>query len=412
MWKGGKSMIVQRVERQILKPNKRIDELCFLSKNLYNYCNYILRQSYFETRKLPKEFDLSKQLTAEKQEDWMMLGANVNQQCLKLLYKNWNSYFTAIAEYKRNPEKFLARPKIPNYKDKKDGRNIVVFPCNHKSNIKNGYFHFPKFTNLSPIKTDVTNETLCCVRIIPQTSCYVLEIIYKKEIPDNFISDKSYLSIDLGINNFATCFNDTDNSSFIINGKIIKSYNQYYNKKSAEIKSTLKTVNNKETSKKLKRLCLKRENKINDFMHKSSRFIVDYCLQNGIWNIVIGHNDFWKQDVNLGSANNQKFTQIPFNKFIQQLQYKCEEVGINFIKTEESYTSKADHFVYESMEHHDTYSGKRIHRGLFKSSADRIINADVNGAIGILRKVINESYFHRIVDRGFVINPYKINIYQ
>mgnify|MGYP003299888187 CR=1 FL=1 len=217
----------------------------------------------------------------------------------------------------------MAKPKIPNYKDKKDGRNIIVFPCNNKSNIKNGYFHFPKFTALSPIKTNVTNENLCQARIVPQTSCYVLEIVYKKEISDNFISDKSYLSIDLGINNFATCFNDTDNSSFIINGKIIKSYNQYYNKKSAEIKSTLKTVNNQKTSKRLKRLCLKRENKINDFMHKTSRFIVNYCLQNGIWNIVIGHNDFWKQEVNLGKSTNQKFTQIPFNKFIQQLQYKC-----------------------------------------------------------------------------------------
>ena len=110
--------------------------------------------------------------------------------------------------------------------------------------------------------------------------------------------------------------------------------------------------------------------------------------------------------------NNQKFTQIPFNKFILQLQYKCKEVGINFIETEESHTSKTDHFIYESMEHHDNYSGKRIHRGLFKSSTDKVINADVNGAIGILRKVIDESDFRQIVDRGFVTNPYKINIYS
>ena len=211
-----------------------------------------------------------------------MLCANVNQQCLRLLYKNWNSYFAAIAEYKRNPEKFLARPKIPKYKDKKTGRNTIIFPCNSKSNIKNGYFYFPKFTKLNPIKTKVTNENLCCARIVPQTSCYILEIVYTIDIPDTFVVDNSYLSIDLGIDNFATCFDNSDNSSFIINGKIVKSYNQYYNKKSAEIKSTLKTVNNRETSKRLKRLCLKRENKINDFMHKVSKYIINYCLENGI----------------------------------------------------------------------------------------------------------------------------------
>ena len=308
-------MIVQRAERHILQRSKELDILCLNSKNLYNYCNYILRQSYTKDKKLPSEYSVSKQLTKERQIDWIKMGANTNQQILKYLYKNWKSYFKAIKEYYKNSGKFISKPKLPKYKDK-DGKFIVNFPCNNKSNIKEGYFYFPKFANLNPIKTKVTNENLCCARIIPQNSCYILEIIYKIEVPDLIKSDNSYLSIDLGINNFATCFDNSDNSSFIIKGEVIKSYNQYYNKKKAELQSQLKIINDKDSSKRLDRLSQKRNNKINDFMHKTSHYLVNYCLQNGIWNIVIGHNKEWKQDLNIGKINNQKFTSIPFNKFI------------------------------------------------------------------------------------------------
>ena len=402
-------MIVQRTERHVLQRSKELDILCLNSKNLYNYCNYILRQSFFTSGKLPNEFQLSKQLTIEKQQDWIKLGANINQQVLKFLYKNWKSYFQAIKEYKIHLKKFLAEPKIPRYKDR-IGKCMVNFTCSNKSNIKEGYFYFPKFTNLTPIKTKVNNKNLCCARIIPQNSCYILEIVYKIDVPET-IKDNSYLSIDLGINNFATCFDNSDNSSFIIKGEVIKSYNQYYNKKKSELQSQLKIINNSYTSKRLQRLCQKRSNKINDFMHKTSHYITNYCLQNGVWNIVIGHNDRWKQDINIGKTNNQKFTSIPFNKFVNMLKYKCEDYGINFIITEESYTSKIDHFSLESMQHHDNYLGKRIHRGLFKCGDGKIINADVNGAIGILRKVINESSFQKIINRGAVAVPNKISIY-
>ena len=404
-------MIVQRVERHILKSNKKLDTLCGNSKNLYNYCNYLLRQSYINSGKLPDEYGLSRQLTKEKQQDWAKLKSHSQQQVLKLLYKNWKSYFKAIKSYYQDSSKFLGKPKIPGYKDK-DGKNLVIFPCSNKTNIKQGYFHFPKFANLDPIKTKVTNENLCQCRIIPQTSCYVVEIIYEVEVPEIITNDNSYLSIDLGVNKFATCFDNSDNSSFIIKGEIIKSYNQYYNKKKSELQSQLKIINNKYTSKRLQKLSQKRNNKINDFMHKASHYIINYCLQNGIWNIVVGHNKEWKQNLNIGKVNNQKFTSIPFNKFIYMLKYKCENYGINFIIVEESYTSKIDHLAGESFGYKDSYLGKRIHRGLFKSSTNQVLNADVNGALGILRKVIDESSFQEIVNRGFVTNPNKINIYS
>lgn len=139
-----------------------------------------------------------------------------------------------IKEYKIYPEKFLAAPKIPGYKDK-NGKCMINFTCSNKSNIREGYFYFPKFTKLNPVKTRVNNENLCCARIVPQNSCYILEIIYKIEVLNPIKSDDSYLSIDLGVNNFATCFDNSDNSSFIIKGEVIKSYNQYYNKKKSEL---------------------------------------------------------------------------------------------------------------------------------------------------------------------------------
>ena len=407
-------MIVERIEKHLLKNNlKEIDQLCFNSKNLYNYCNYILRQSFLKTGKLPNEYELSHQLVIEKQVDWSKMKANTNQQVLKFLYKNWKSFFETTKEYKVNPDKFLGKPKLPKYKDKEKGRNFVNFTCCNKSNIKDGYFYFPKFTKIDPIRTAVRNENLCCARIVPDTNCYWLEIVYKIEVPDKNTSiTGDYLSIDLGINNFATCYNSKNNSSFIVDGKVLKSFNQFYNKKDAELKSKLKIINNQYTSKRTKKLSLKRENKINDYMHKVSAYIIDYCLENKIGSIVIGHNKSWKQNCNIGKVNNQKFVQIPFNKFINQLQYKCENFGLEFILTEESYTSKIDHYAVEEMKHQNNYLGSRKHRGLFQSNKGFEINADVNGAIGILRKVIDNSQFIEIVNRGVVTSPNRINIYN
>ena len=404
-------MLVRRVERHQLKFSKELDELCFKSKNLYNYLNYIVRQTFINDGELLNEYDLSHQLVIEKQVDWELMRANTNQQVLKQVFKNWKSFFKANRVFKNDPSKFNTRPKLPKYKHKSKGRNVVNFTCSSKTNIKNGYFHFPKFTNLKPIKTRVTNSNLCCARIIPKNGYFLFEIVYAKEV-NELMTNNNYLSIDLGISNFATCYDSKNNKCFIISGDVIKSYNQFWNKEKSKYQSILEIANKSKSSKRLNRLALKRENKINDFMHKSSKYIIDYCKENNITNIVVGHNSFWKQNINIGKINNQKFVQIPFNKFIWVLQYKSEDKGIKFILTEESYSSKIDHSIFEEMGHQEYYKGKRIQRGLFKQFSGKVINADLNGAIGILRKVVDESSFKEIVDRGFVINPNKINIYK
>ena len=399
--------MLHRVERHIItKENqnyKQIDYLCFMSKNLYNYTNYILRQSFLHTGKLPNENDLIKKFRTRNNFDYYNLSGNINQQCVKQVYQNWKSFFKAAKAYKNNKASFNGKPKLPNYKNK-NGRNILIF-THSDARIKEGYLYVNHKTNILPIKTNITNNELKQVRIIPQTNCYIIEIIYEKNINDLQLDKNNYLSIDLGIDNFATCYDSHANKAFIINGKIIKSMNQYFNKKRSLLMSY---VENKGTSNKLNSLIFKRNNKINNYLHNSSKYIIDYCISNNVGTIVIGHNKNWKNKINIGKINNQKFVNIPFNTFIQQLQYKSENVGITCIITEESYTSKVDHSVKEGMCHHEVYLGQRIKRGLFKISNSKVINADLNGAIGILRKVVDESYFNKIINRGFVI-PVKVN---
>lgn len=401
-------MIVQRVERHNLKYSKELFNLCFASKNLHNSANYLIRQAYFMKAKLPSAFDLIKTMPKTNPSDYYRMCGNTNQQCIKQARQNWDNYFKALKAYKQNPEKFKSEPQIPGYKDIKKGQCQVIFTKNDCRIKSDGYLYFNKKSGLLPVKTNLSNSQLCMARVKPQQSCYVIEIVYKLEIPDPTGEIAKCLSIDLGVNNFATCYNGADNESFIINGKIVKSYNQYYNKQNALLTSELSKMGLK-ISKRLKRLSQKRYNKIHDYMHKASKFIINYAIKHNLDTIIIGHNDGWKQESQMSKQSNQNFIYIPFNKFINMLQYKCENYGITFIETEESYTSKIDHSILEPMEHQDCYLGKRVKRGLFKQSNGKVLNADLNGAVGILRKVINESSFQKIVDRGFVTNPIRVN---
>lgn len=391
---------MKRVERHIIIGNKNLDELCFLSKNLYNYVNYLIRQEFTQNHKMLSEYELTTKLAKEKQLDYIALPAQTSQQVIKTLFNNWKLFFKLC----KCKDKLKGVPKMPKYKHKEKGRNISVF-TSQQCKLKDGYIHFPKKTNIEPLKTKVDN--LCQVRIIPQCSCYIIEVVYEKEyIKASGLEPNSYLSIDLGLNNLVTSYDSLNHKSFIVNGKTLKSINQYFNKKKARLMSFVK---NKGTSNKIKKLCLKRNCKVNDYIHKTSRFIINYCIDNRIETIIIGNNKDWKRSCNMGKRNNQNFVSIPFDKLISQIQYKAEEVGIKTILTEESYTSKIDHYAGEKMCYHDIYMGKRIKRGLFRSSTGKILNADLNGAIGILRKVIGES-FQQIVNRGEVITPSKIYI--
>ena len=390
------------VERHIVK-DKRFEDICFKSGLLYNYVLYQVRQGIFSGKYL-KEYDLSTKLGRENQFDFRNLPCGVSQQVVKQVFQNIKSWMKLKKDYEKNPSKYDSRPKLPKYKKGKKQNMLVFTTCTCR--IKNWYIHFAKDI-VKPIKTNIGENKLCQVRIIPQATCYIVEVIYEKKEIDLQLDKSNILSIDLGLNNFCTGISNVGINPFIINGKIMKSFNQWYNKKRAKWMSF---IGDKGISKRLKWLNNKRNFWIEDKIHKASRWIINYCISNNIGSIVVGLNKGWKQNIELGKRNNQKFVEIPFSKLVDKITYKGKLVGINVQTTEESYTSKVDHLAFETLEKQDSYLGKRKKRGLFQSSTNKLINADINGAIGIGRKVFGDSFVREIIGSGLAFNPIRVNI--
>ena len=295
------------------------------------------------------------------------------------------SHFFSLVKNKQSSN-YDKPVRIPKYLDK-EGRNITVFPKDAVSMkyLKKGLI---KLSSLSiEIPTKVTESNLIEVRVLPRNNHHVVEVTYRVDEVKPKSDNGRYASIDLGLDNLATISSNVV-EPFIINGRPLKSINQYYNKEKARLQSHLK--GNKKTSKRINSITNKRNNKVKDYLHKSSRKIVNFLVSNNISTLIIGYNEEWKQNINLGKKNNQAFVNIPFYTFIKQLDYKCKLEGINVILTEESYTSKCSFLDGESLEEHENYLGKRIERGLFKSSKGKLINADLNGSLNILRKVVGE----------------------
>ncbi len=397
------------VERHIItKENKiwkQIDNLCFISKNLYNAGLYEIKTEFLSSGKWIRYNKMDKLMKEKYPILYKQLPASVSQQILMLLDKNLKSYFQSIKSWKRDNKSFTGCPEFPHYKHKTKGRNILIF-VNNPQILKNDVCVFPKITKLSNLKTKVNN--LQQVRIIPQNSCYVIEVVYteKEEIKQNL--NKNYLSIDIGLNNLSVCTTNINIKPFIINGKPLKSINQYYNKKLSSLKSDLEKRRQGKTSNKIKKLTLKRNNKINHYLHNTSKYIVDYCVEHDIDNIVIGYNKHWKTEINLGKKTNQNFVQIPFMDFIQKIEYKAKLRGLNVVTREESYTSKCSAIDLEPIKKLDIYKGKRIKRGMFKTEKGILINSDVNGSLNILRKETNDVFLTPI-SIGLALNPVKIN---
>lgn len=401
--------ILRSEQHQINKTHsmyKTIDELCFKSKNLYNYANYILRQEFLNNRNYIKCFDLQKIL--QPHETYKGLGSQASQKTLQLLDKSWKSFFVTIKDWSKNPSKYLGKPKLPKYK-KKNGRYIVMLK-NIQVMIKNKYIYFAwkplkNFNNI--FKTNIEGR-LIQLRFIPKNNIYIMELIYETIIPDNVSKIENICGIDIGLNNFATLTNNIGLKPIVINGKPLKSINQYYNKKLAYYKSILKKTNNKNWSSRLDTLSIKRFNKLKNYIHNSSKYIIDYCIENNIDTIVIGHNKKWKQESNLYKRINQNFVQIPYNMLIKQLQYKAENVGINIFITEESYTSGTSFIDNEEPIKENYNKKRRIFRGLFISNKGIKINSDVNGAYQIIKKVFPNAFANGI--EGVGLHPIVINL--
>lgn len=381
------------------------DLLCLQSKNMYNLCNYTMRQAFINDGVVKKYGDLNKEL--KHTDAFKELGSNSAQMVTKILCKNWKSFLVAVADYTKNPSKYLGKPKIPKYL-KKNGRFVCTL-TNWQTQIHDGYLYFA-FKRLKPFnnmfRTKVTGYHLS-TRIVPRGGCYVLEIIYRKEPQQLNLDRNRIISIDLGVNNFVTMVNNIGKQPIVINGKGIKSYNQYWNKEISKYRSIAKTVNGLDWTKKMQQLTTKRNFKMEYFMQCVSKYIINYCIENNIGTIVVGKSDKWKQRCNKSKFVNQNFVQIPYEKFIDKLEYKSENYGIQFIKHEESYTSGTS-FLDNEMPNKENYNKeRRLYRGLFISNQGVLINADVNGAYQIMKKVFS-NITNEIV--GEHLHPVIINV--
>lgn len=329
---------------------------------------------------------------------------------LRVLDKNWKSYFVAIKDWKQHPEKYLGMPKLPKYL-KKNGRFLWMIPnnaCLYDKEKGEVYFRVKKLQGYH-WKCRCIGR-LIQVRFVPRGSCYVMEIIYEVEVQNvKSVLFSHIASIDLGVNNFVTMVNNIGLNPIIINGKGIKSINQFYNKRKAEEQSKLMIRNNQYWSKKLDEITFKRYQRIKNYIHNTSAYIVKWCKENNIDTLVIGKNDFWKQNVKLGKVNNQKFTYIPYEMLLGQLKYKCENVGIRYIEVNEDYTSGTS-FLDNELPVKENYNySRRIKRGLFKSKSGLLINADVNAALQIMRKAFPNAFDERYGIEG-VLTPVVINV--
>lgn len=403
-------MIVNRVERHIINKNnkyyKLLDEFCFMSKNLYNFANYNIRKQFIEENKWLRYNDMDK-LFKQKNMNFdykNMPTAQSAQQDLMLLEKNWKSFFKSVKDYAKHPDKYTGRPKLPKYLPK-NGRSILVLTnCNCK--VKDGIIKFPKIFNEFSLNTKI--KKLQQVRILPRNRHIVIEIVYLIEIQELQLGNGKYISIDIGLDNLAAITNNIGIKPIVINGKGLKSINKYYNKELSYYKEIAKRMNKLDYTNKMNKLTIKRNNKVNDFVHKASKYVIDYALENDISAIVVGNNKDWKRESQMSKKVNQSFVGIPHQDFINKLIYKAENVGITVISTEESYTSGTSFLDNELPEKKNYDKSRRIFRGLFKSNKNILINADINGSYQIMKKVFPEAFVEGIEDVG--LHPVRVNI--
>ena len=380
-----------------------VDQESFASKNLYNLANYTERQSFIFQNKYIQYKALDKLM--QKTDAYRALPAKVSQWVLKQVDHDWKAFFAANKAYKKNASAFTGRPKLPGYKDKLAGRNLLTYTIQaiSKSKLKKGIIKPSGLEiEISTIQTKVNQ-----VRITPRNGFYVVEVIYERAPSPAKVNFKWVAGIDMGLDVLsALTSNKPGFRPLLVNGKPLKSINQFYNKRKAELQRRL--TGNIHTSNQIEEISNKRNRRVRHYLHVASRQVVDYLIKAEIGVLVVGKNEAWKQAINMGKKNNQAFVSIPHAQFIDMLAYKCKLAGIKMILTEESYTSKTSFLDLEPIKKHDSYMGRRVKRGMFVSSTGRRIHADINGSYNMIRKVFPDTFSKGIV--GVVVAPIRFSL--
>ena len=390
------------------------------SRAIYDKALYILRQAYFSSKEQGKIstptynqlYTLMKDEQVYKVSD---IDAPVKAHIVRQASDSWLSFIRASASYRKCPDKFQGRPKMPGYLSRRGvDYNMLTIDRNRirKKTIdyRNHTIGLPKlkgYTLRLPKQLDIDSIRQITVQLF--FGKIKFNVIYEeKETKIEDLNYSSAIGIDIGLNNLCAITSNDKQLSYVIKGGPLKSLNQFYNKTLGRLQSDLAKFNKGQgTSRRIQKLSLKRRNKIEDYLHKASKRIIDLCIGQRIGRIVIGHNKGWKQEIDLGKRTNQNFVQVPFNRLIDMIKYKGLKKGIQVETVEESYTSKVDHLSLEPLCKQEIYSGQRVKRGLFLSGTGKILNADINGAIGILRKAnaILDEELLLLQDRGDVVSP-------
>jgi IS605 OrfB family transposase len=397
------------LEKYIIDKNhslfKEAETLCFFSNNLFHYANYIIRKKIFKNGEYLNYNAIQKQCQGTT--DYTALPVKVSQQVLLRLHESGQAFFATNKEYKQHPDKFKSAPRIPKYKNKTFGRNVITYTSQavSKCALKKGLIHLSQTQIV--LATDV--KEVCQVRIVTGIYRYKIEIVYFKPVSLERRVTGTIAGIDISLNNLGTLTeNQPGCKPLIINGKPLKSINVYYHKNKASLQ--FKGQPEIKISYRLRRLTHKRNCKIDNYLQRVSRSIINHRAANSIETLVIGKNDGGQTGRNLGKKTKQNMVSIPHAKFIGMLTYKAQLVGINVVLVTEEYTSKCCFLDNEPLCKQDSYQSRGIKSGLFRDRNGTLINADVNGSLDIIRKAFPKAFVEGI--QGVVVPPVRITPYK
>ena len=408
-------------QQNLISPNQELrsvlEFVCEESNKLANCGTYYSRQLYFKTGKIPGKYDLHKLFKDNLH--FKALYSHVAQQTLTSVAASFKSYIGLLKGIKGGT--VTQHPKLPKYR--KNSLKLVTFP-KADVKLKDGQLRFPLGSKVKlwfgigefyfPMPSNLDYKAIREIRILPRNRQFYVEFVYQIQSTAVEQDVSRALGIDPGLNNWLTCVSNVG-TSFIVDGRHLKSLNQWYNKRVATIKEHRPQGF---WSKQLARITEKRNRQVRDAVNKAARLVLNHCWENQIGTVVFGWNKGMRPEINLGNKTNQNFVQIPTARLKDRISQLCEQYGIQFIETEESYTSKASFLDSDELpkfgEKPEGWkeSGKRVNRGLYRSKDGSKINADCNGAANILRKVATTlGLCLKKVSRGALISPLKVRIW-
>jgi putative transposase len=411
-------------QQNLLHPSPELkailEFLCSESAKLTNCGVYYSRQLFFKTGKIPSRADLHKEIgTRNQNKHYQAFYSDTAQQILTTVAESFKSYVGLLKGLRKGTVD--KRPKLPGYR--KGGLALVTY-TGRSVRLKDGILVFPLGTKIKawfridsftvPMPSNLDYKNIREYRILPRNGCFYLEMVYKNESQKAELDAAKVLGIDHGLNNWLTCLSNIG-TSFIVDGLKLKSLNQFYNKQISNIKEKKPQGF---WSKRLATITEKRNRQVRDAINKAARIVVGHCLANGIGTIVFGWNKGQKDGAEMGRKSNQKFVQIPTARLKDRIFQLCEQYGIQFIETEENYTSKASFLdsdilpVFGAKPEGWEKSGRRVSRGLYRSADGTKINADCNGAANIIRKVaVTLGLCLEGISSGALTTPLRVRIW-